>query len=219
MSEYSQHYGILSHCVWISVISVFPLIYCGLFFAIKNTITIDQGNTQLILPDIARVNISGPAAELYPHVSGEYRLLPDITVLDRPVYRHTGQDSVLTKDYYIYIGMNYIRTSQEWTKVWTIAHQSLVDLGRPFGKFFQSARTEDRVLPSNLVLQEYSGYPNCRTVGYSKDMVRDEAIEEYVDKPCVFPYTIGAGFWRGCYNWKPHGVSFLITSFCYLIHL
>ena len=92
MSEYFQHYGILSHCAWISVISVFPLIYCGLFFAIKNTITMDQGNTQLVLPDIVRVNSSGPAAELYPDSLGEYGLLPDITLNDLHVYQHLTRD-------------------------------------------------------------------------------------------------------------------------------
>ena len=162
MSVYYQHYNIWSHCVWISVISVFPLIYCGLYFAIKNTITMDQGNTQLVLPDIVRVNISGPAAELYPNVSGEYKLLPDITVQDRPVYRHTGQDSVYTKDYYIY-------SFGKRVKLWTIAHQSSGELGNFFGQLLRSEKynNEDRsnrALTSNLVLQYYLGYPNCRTV-------------------------------------------------------
>ena len=152
----------MSHCVWISVISVFPLIYCGLYFAIKNTITIDQGSTQLVLPDIVRVNISGPAAELYPNVSGEYKLLPDITVLNRPVYRHTGQDSVYTKDYYIY---SFGKT----VKWWIIAHQSPGEFGNNFGLLFRSARMHNydirnRALTSNLTLQYYLGYPNCRTV-------------------------------------------------------
>ena len=78
--------------MWISVISVFPLIYCGLFFAIKNTITTEQGNTQLVLPDIVRVNSSGPAAELYPDSLGEYRLLPDITFNDHPVFQHSARE-------------------------------------------------------------------------------------------------------------------------------
>ena len=82
----------MSHCVWISVISVFPLIYCGLFFAIKNTITTEQGNTQVVLPDIVRLKSSGPAAELYPDSLGEYRLLPDITLNDLPVYQHLTTD-------------------------------------------------------------------------------------------------------------------------------
>ena len=82
----------MSYCVWISVISVFPLIYFGLFFVIKNTITAEQGNTQLVLPDIVRVNSSGPAAELYPDSLGEYRLMPDITLNDLPVYQHMTRD-------------------------------------------------------------------------------------------------------------------------------
>ena len=82
----------MSHCAWISVISVFPLIYCGLFFAIKNTITMEQGNTHLVLPNIVRVSSSGPAAELYPDSLGEYGLLPDITLNDLPVYQHLTRD-------------------------------------------------------------------------------------------------------------------------------
>ena len=91
MSEYSQNYSIVSHCVWISVISVFPLIYCGLFFAIKYTITTEQSVPDFH-PDIVRVNSSGPAAELYPDSLGEYRLLPDITFNDRPMYQHSARD-------------------------------------------------------------------------------------------------------------------------------
>jgi len=92
MSEYFQSYGIVSHCVWISVISVYPLIYCGLFFAIKYMIVKEQGNTQLVIPDVVRVNSSGPAAELYPDSLGEYRLLPDITLNDYPVFQHSARD-------------------------------------------------------------------------------------------------------------------------------
>ena len=90
MSEYFQHYGILSHCAWISVISVFPLIYCGLFFAIKNTIITDEA--RLVQPNMMRVSSSGPAAELYPDSLGDYRRLPDITHNDLPVFKHTVRD-------------------------------------------------------------------------------------------------------------------------------
>ena len=90
LSEYFQHYGIVSHCVWISVISVFPLIYCGLFFAIKNTIITDVA--RLVQPNMMRVTSSGPAAELYPDSLGEYRLLPDITHNDLPVFQHSARD-------------------------------------------------------------------------------------------------------------------------------
>ena len=90
MSEYFQHYGILSHCAWISVISVFPLIYCGLFFAIKNTIITEEA--RIVQPNMMRVTSSGPAAELYPDSLGEYRLLPDITHNDLPVFQHSARD-------------------------------------------------------------------------------------------------------------------------------
>ena len=52
----------------------------------------EQGNTQLVLPDIVRVNSSGLAAELYPNSLGDYRLLPDITFNDRPVFQHSARD-------------------------------------------------------------------------------------------------------------------------------
>ena len=52
----------------------------------------DQGNTKLVLPDIVRVNSSGPAAELYPDSLGDYRRLPDITHNDLPVFKHTVRD-------------------------------------------------------------------------------------------------------------------------------
>ena len=90
MSEYFQHYGILSHCAWISVISVFPLIYCGLFFAIKYTIITEEA--RIVQPNMMRVTSSGPAAELYPDSLGEYRLLPDITLNDYPVFQHSARD-------------------------------------------------------------------------------------------------------------------------------
>ena len=80
----------MSHCAWISVISVFPLIYCGLFFAIKNTIITDEA--RLVQPNMMRVTSSGPAAELYPDSLGEYRLLPDITHDDLPVFQHSARD-------------------------------------------------------------------------------------------------------------------------------
>ena len=90
MSEYSQHYGIVSHIVWISVISVFPLIYCGLYFAIKYWIITEEA--RIVQPNMMRVSSSGPAAELYPDSLGEYRLLPDITLNDYPVFQHSARD-------------------------------------------------------------------------------------------------------------------------------
>ena len=90
MSVNYQHYNIWLHCVWISVISLFPLIYCGLFFAIKNTIITEEA--RLVQPNMMRVTSSGPAAELYPDSLGEYRLLPDITHNDLPVFQHSARD-------------------------------------------------------------------------------------------------------------------------------
>ena len=90
MSVNYQHYNIWLHCVWISVISLFPLIYCGLFFAIKNTIITDEA--RLVQPNMMRVTSSGPVAELYPDSLGEYRLLPDITHDDLPVFQHSARD-------------------------------------------------------------------------------------------------------------------------------
>ena len=63
-----------------------------MYFAIKYTISMEGGNSQLVLPDIVRVSSSGPAAELYPDSLGEYRLLPDITFNDRPVFQHSARD-------------------------------------------------------------------------------------------------------------------------------
>ena len=90
MSEYFQHYGILSHCAWISVISVFPLIYCGLYFAIKYWIITEEA--RIVQPNMMRVSSSGPADEFYPDSLGEYRLLPDITHNDLPVFQHSARD-------------------------------------------------------------------------------------------------------------------------------
>ena len=80
------------HCVWISVISVFPLIYCGLYFAIKYTIITEIEAAQQAFPDIVRVSSSGPAGELYPDSLGEYELMTDIIYNGLPVYQHSARD-------------------------------------------------------------------------------------------------------------------------------
>ena len=84
-------YTPMMHCVWISVISVFPLIYCGLYFAIKYLIITETEAAQQLIPDIVRVSSSGPAGELYPDSLGDYRLT-DITLNDLPVYQHSARD-------------------------------------------------------------------------------------------------------------------------------
>ena len=82
------------HCLWISLLSVFPLMYCGLYFAIRdisNSVVIKEET--VVYPDIVRVSSSGPAAELYPDSLGDYHLLPDnITLNDLPVYQHSARD-------------------------------------------------------------------------------------------------------------------------------
>ena len=85
--EYSKK----MHCVWISVISLFPFIYCGLYFAIKYTIITETEAAQQAFPDIVRVSSSGPAGELYPDSLGDYRLT-DIIHNDLPVYQHSARD-------------------------------------------------------------------------------------------------------------------------------
>ena len=84
-------YTPILHCVWISVISVFPLIYCGLYFAIKYTIVTEAEIAQQLIPDIVRVSSSGPAGELYPDSLGDYRLT-DITHNGLFVYKHSARD-------------------------------------------------------------------------------------------------------------------------------
>ena len=69
---------------------------------IRYTIT-GEGEVQPVYPDIVRVSSSGPAAELYPDSLGEYRLLPDITFNDRPVFQHSARD-----DRFIIQNGNYI---------------------------------------------------------------------------------------------------------------
>ena len=69
-----------------SVISVFPLIYIGMYFAVRDLITASKP-----IQDIVRVSSSGPAGELYPDSLGDYRLT-DIIHNDLPVYQHSARD-------------------------------------------------------------------------------------------------------------------------------
>ena len=86
-------YTPVMYCIWISVISVFPLIYCGLYFAIKYTIITETEAAQQAFPDIVRVSSSGPAGELYPDSLGDYyKLTTDVTLNDLPVYQHSARD-------------------------------------------------------------------------------------------------------------------------------
>ena len=85
-------YTPILHCVWISVISVFPLIYCGFYFAIKYATVTEAEIAQQLIPDIVRVSSSGPAGELYPDSLGEYKLMKDIIHNGLPVYQHSAGD-------------------------------------------------------------------------------------------------------------------------------
>ena len=84
-------YSWKQHCLWILVLSVFPLIYCGFYFSIKYTIAAVVNKDEQVIPDIVRVSSSGPAGELYPDSLGDYKLT-DITLNDLPVYQHSARD-------------------------------------------------------------------------------------------------------------------------------
>ena len=84
----TKQFSLVKHCVWISLLSVFPLTYCGLYFAIRDTIKTES----VVYPDIVRVSSSGPAAELYPDSLGDYYLLADTFFNDFPVYEHSARD-------------------------------------------------------------------------------------------------------------------------------
>ena len=73
------------------MIAIFPLIYCGLYFAIKYTIITETEEAQQAFPDIVRVSSSGPAGELYPDSLGDFKLT-DIKLNDLPVYQHSVRD-------------------------------------------------------------------------------------------------------------------------------
>ena len=91
--EETKKYSKKDHCLWISVISAFPLIYCGLYFFIKYAIVTSKEAAMLALPNMVRVSSSGPAGELYPDSLGDYyKLTIDVTLNDLPVYQHSARD-------------------------------------------------------------------------------------------------------------------------------
>ena len=91
--EETKRYSKKDHCLWISVISAFPLIYCGLYFFIKYAIVTSKEAAMLALPNMVRVSSSGPAGELYPDSLGDYyKLTIDVTLNDLPVYQHSARD-------------------------------------------------------------------------------------------------------------------------------
>ena len=90
-TEKTSRYSKREHCLWISVISAFPLIYCGLYFFIKYAIVTSKEAAMLALPNMVRVSSSGPAGELYPDSLGDYRLT-DTIQNGLSVYQHSTRD-------------------------------------------------------------------------------------------------------------------------------
>ena len=93
-TEETSRYSKREHCLWISVISAFPLIYCGLYFFIKYAIVTSKEAAMLALPNMVRVSSSGPAGELYPDSLGDYYKLTidEVTLNNLPVYQHSARD-------------------------------------------------------------------------------------------------------------------------------
>ena len=98
---------ILKHCLWISLLFLFPLAYCGLYKVIRDQIrdefTIkDKATSDFSMPDFIKTDIlyldtvvvssSGPAALLYPDSLGEYKLRSNFTFNNFPVYEHSERD-------------------------------------------------------------------------------------------------------------------------------
>ena len=146
----------MSHCVWISVISVFPLIYCGLFFAIKYTIITEEA--RIVQPNKMMVSSSGPAAELYPDSLGEYRLLPDIIFNDFPVFQHSARE-----DRFIIQNGNIIQKQSHriliLANTWFITHE----ISNSGLREFSSSKAERGHLVTSQSWK-YNKYPNCTTV-------------------------------------------------------
>ena len=98
---------ILRHCLWISLLFLFPLAYCGLYMVIRDNIRDDSIikaktttdfsipdmiKTDILYPDTVMVSSSGPASVLYPDSLGEYKLRSNFTFNNFPVYEHSERD-------------------------------------------------------------------------------------------------------------------------------
>ena len=91
--EETKRYSKKDHCLWISVISAFPLIYCGLYFFIKYRIVTSTEAEMLAFPNMMRVSCSGPVGDYYADSLGDYyKLTIDVTLNDLPVYQHSARD-------------------------------------------------------------------------------------------------------------------------------
>ena len=157
-TEETSRYSKREHCLWISVISAFPLIYCGLYFFIKYAIVTSKEAAMLALPNMVRVSSSGPAGELYPDSLGDYKLMAYVTHNDLPVYQHSTRD-----DRYIIGNGNIFRKKSLLTKYfinlennWFISHE----ISNSGLREFISNRTEDGQFDFDW---QYNKYPNCKT--------------------------------------------------------
>ena len=140
---------ILYHCQWILLLlSLFPLAYYGLYYAITYKITTTNLGDY---PGIVRISSSGPAAELYPDSLGDYYLLPpDITLNDLPVYKHSVRDDRLI----VNMIMEYGNVSEHFMLITReISNSGLREFSgvRKFGHLIEDLDWQ------------YNRYPNCTT--------------------------------------------------------
>ena len=154
-------YSWKQHCLWILVLSVFPLIYCGFYFSIKYTITKVSNEDQQVIPDIVRLSSSGPARELYPDSLGDYRLMTDVTHNDFPVYQHLARED----RYIINIGeliisyLSIMNIHIILANSWFITHE----ISNSGPREFISTAEKKSQIADDLAWQ-YNRYPNCQTV-------------------------------------------------------
>ena len=155
-------YTPIMHCVWISVISVFPLIYCGLYFAIKYTIITETEEAKQAFPDIVRVSSSGPAGELYPDSLGDYyKLTIDVTLNDLPVYQHSARDDryIINNGELLIYYLSIMNIHIILANSWFITHEILNSGPR---EFISTAEEKGQI--ADGLDWQYNTYPNCQTV-------------------------------------------------------
>ena len=166
---------ILKHCLWISLLSLFPVAYCGLYFTIRDTVIYDLGETietteetedfvipetikpDTVYPDTVMVSSSGPAAELYPDSLGNYYLLPypDISLNDLPVYKHSVRDDRFIVNMimeYVDIDDWIVKLEHFWFTTREISNSGLREF---MGVIKDGQMMEDRL--------NYNRFPNCKT--------------------------------------------------------
>ena len=151
------------HCLWISVLSVFPLIYCGFYFSIKHTIKNFLNKDEQVIPDIVRVSSSGPAGELYPDSLGEYKLMTDIIHNDLPVYQHSARDDryIINNGELLIYYLSIINIHIILANSWFITHEISNSGPR---EFISDITAEEKGHIADGLDWQYNTYPNCQTV-------------------------------------------------------